>query len=175
MKKHLLLLLLGLVCVQLCISQDLSPSVISSDGGFESTSKISLEWTIGELAIDSRYSDRMMYTEGFHQPVLKVEIMNPEVFETSDFLSRKPKGLNISVRPNPVRSLLNIQIESDSDEEVNLILSTMDGRTVLKRMLDPTITSQELDVGAFPSGMYLLKFSTKNNTLIETYKISKIQ
>ena len=109
-------------------SQDSAPSVISPNGGIAADSHMILEWTIGEVAVQTLRSGDNVYTEGFHQPVLKVEIIEQEVIRPR-VASEDPgdKG-TIRVVPNPVSALLTVYFDFTETMEVNVQVNDVNGR-----------------------------------------------
>ena len=57
------------------IAQTLSPSVISSAGGYFNAANGSLSWTMGETVIQTLQSGSNMLTEGFQQPEVQVRTL----------------------------------------------------------------------------------------------------
>ena len=57
MRKNTLLLLLGICIAGFARSQQLTQSVIAPSGGISKAEGISLEWTLGETAIESLTSN----------------------------------------------------------------------------------------------------------------------
>ncbi|HSU51599.1 MAG TPA: hypothetical protein VLJ41_13435 [Segetibacter sp.] len=51
-------------------------SVIATAGDISKAGDISLEWTLGERAIESVSTSSSLYTQGFHQPLLEVQRIN---------------------------------------------------------------------------------------------------
>ncbi len=53
MRLKTLLIVLGLCMIFFVRAQELSPSVLSPAGEFDYSSTLSLDWTIGEIAIET--------------------------------------------------------------------------------------------------------------------------
>lgn len=146
-------------------AQSLTPSVISSAGNTNVTNGISLEWTLGETAIQSSEKNSEIYNEGFHQPIL-VEKLNDE---------NPNESYSISVAPNPVNSVLFINISSEEDTRLMLQLINMDGQVLYSEDASSFNYSNELDMSRYENGLYILKIYSKENKLNKAFKISKIQ
>ncbi len=54
------------------MAQQLSPSVLAASAGTISTQTMVLDWTLGELVVETATSPDRLYTQGFHQPLLQV-------------------------------------------------------------------------------------------------------
>jgi hypothetical protein len=171
MKKKLILPLIGLGMVYLCNAQSLSPSVISSSGTVNQNDKIQLEWTLGEIAIESHQTTNGLLTEGFHQPILRIEEMEPSGSSREEISTIS--DLDISIRPNPVNALLTVDIKSGLDQNGTITLTDLAGQRLQK--LETSLFAQQLewDFSPFPSGMYFLYFHTKEGKLLKTFKVIK--
>lgn len=174
MKKKLFLTVIGLGLMYLGTTQSLSPSVISSSGTVSQGQDIQLEWTLGEPAVQSLRTTRGLITEGFHQPMLKVEALQlPEHSQGTAISPAIRESLEITIAPNPVQSLLSITIRSDLDQQGTIYLSDLTGRQLQR--LDTSLYDQtmEWDFSQYPSGLYLLSFYTKDGTRLKTFKVTK--
>ncbi|MBL7769941.1 MAG: hypothetical protein JNK20_13240 [Flavipsychrobacter sp.] len=95
-----------LLCTsQLVNSQDLSTAIVNTGGGHFNNDKIVVEWSIGELVrIDTRQSENksLILTQGLLQPDLgrQLILVSDPAFAPGE----------IKILPNPVRSLLQVQI-----------------------------------------------------------------
>lgn len=171
MIKNLLLPLLGLGLAMMSTAQSLSPSVIASNGTVSQGNQIQLEWTLGELAIQSLQTTDGLLTEGFHQPNLLVEIL--DVPET-DLFPVLDETFNITVAPNPVQSTLYIQMEAESDHDGVIRLSDYSGQRLKRLETEFSNQTLEWDLSPYPSGIYLLSFYSKEGRLLKQYKVSKV-
>ena len=124
MRKNFILLLFGLGISSLAWSQQLSPSVIASNGGINRAAGISLEWTLGEPTIESLSTADRLYTQGFHQPVLLVRKLQPgpaAVVNSNAVAEVNPiAGYKVTIAPNPVKSILLVNIASLNNVHIQL-------------------------------------------------------
>ena len=142
----------------------LSPTVIATAGGVSKFSSIELEWTLGESFIGTASSPVRFYTVGFHQPSLIIQkiISENEIYSTQ-----------ISLYPNPVKSILTVQLRLDKYQKTKLILSDILGRPLQDRTVIAKIATLNLPVNNLIAGIYFLKiFDTKGNPM-GSYKIIK--
>lgn len=72
MKTLLGLFLIGMVTMTQ--AQSLSPTVVSSSGGYFTGAGTSLSWTLGEIATETFGNGNNILTQGFQQPVEGIEI-----------------------------------------------------------------------------------------------------
>lgn len=177
MRLRLLFIVLGLGVLTFTHAQNLSPSVISPSGDVSYGPSLSLEWTLGEIAINTIHAGNRIYTEGFHQPVLFVAILETPVdFLETEYTQNSAAGdIKITAHPNPVTAILKVTVESSDPAEILLHISDLSGKLVMSTEIDPTIITTELDLRFLPSGMYLLQFREENGKMIKAYKIAKIQ
>ena len=177
MRLRILFIVAGLSIIPLAQAQHLSPSVISPSGDVSYSTDFSLEWTLGEIAVNTIHATDHIYTEGFHQPVLSVRVVEaPFNYNTTEYAENIASGdLKITVVPNPVTSILHVTIISNDPSEILLQLSDLSGKTVISTEVDPMVNSTDLDVSFLPSGLYLLQFIDGEGKMIKTYKVAKIQ
>ena len=164
-RKFSFLLSLCIVTAGTIQAQSLTPNVIGSAGNMDKANGISLEWTLGETAIQASDKNYKMYNEGFHQPLLVEKIKDDNLNE----------AYAISVAPNPVNSILFISISSEENTKLVLQLLNIDGQVLYSEDANSFNYSKELDMSRYENGLYILKIYSKENRLNKAFKISKIQ
>jgi len=149
-------------------AQTLSPSVISPAGDIDHTDDISLEWTIGELAVATNYADGRMLTEGFHQPLLNVErIIPPGKDEHNDLV--------VTIAPNPVKYTLGVEIIDPQKRILELQLIDAQGRLVEHTKMDANTQNLEFDMSNYAAGFYVLRIiDPASQSLLDAFKVAKI-
>ncbi len=177
MRLRILFIVAGLSIITFAQAQQLSPSVISPSGDISYSTEFSLEWTLGEVAINTIHATHHIYTEGFHQPLLSVSIVEaPFNYNTTEYTENfASDDLKITVIPNPVTTILYVTVMSNDPSQILLQLSDLSGKTVMSTEIDPLMNSTDLDLSFLPSALYLLQFIDEEGKLIKTYKVSKIQ
>ncbi len=164
----IVLFLISSVYAQGLLCQVPGSWVIASAGDVGTTSDLHISWTLGEIAID-RFSTHDLYiTEGFHQPFSKVFPLQPEV----SVLRFIP---DIRVYPNPVTSLLTIDLPSESTTTIFLTVLQIDGTPVNHLQIPPGIRSIDLDLTDQSSGIYMLQFRHHTGERFAVYRIVKLQ
>jgi hypothetical protein len=166
MHKNILLLAF-IICISLFgfgQNQALSPSVISVAGREDKTSSISVEWSIGEPAIHLQEANEHIYSEGFHQPTIFIELIQ-KAPDASNF--------QITVAPNPVASILNVRIRSSVDSRVLLQLTDVAGKQISSETANSLSDSKDFDLSQLGSGLYLLNVISESGPIIQTFKVSK--
>jgi hypothetical protein len=156
MKTKLLLFIpvIGLAIFQVK-AQTLSPSVISSSGGFYTSESTLLSFTLAEMALVQTFiSPDNTLTQGFQQAEnLTVEI--PENLPASE---------SAIIYPNPTSGLFTLNYFSNSIEENSIRLYDLLGQEVLIKGISQSTgpSALTIDIRSFNQGTYLLEFVMKN-------------
>src|SRR5688572_8944591 len=168
MKKSILLFILALFSIEVS-SQRLSQTVIAPEGGSSTSGSITLEWTLGELAVESVATGNRLYTQGFHQPISVKIFYQPPVS-----LLPEP-GFEIIVAPNPVQSLLMIYSVSPMTKSLRFTLSDITGKQLWSRSNAAATSVNRIDMTGIVAGLYILNVHDASGRLLRTYKIMKAQ
>ena len=164
MKKHVLFFMLLLFFSFRLISQNLAPSILSTQGGFNESAGMNIEWTLGENFLETVTLGDKIFTQGFHQPYLKIkkhEKKNPIPL------------VNITIFPNPVYSILNIQLPKDFNTQFNINFFDINGHCLKTLNVLENNTTIQLDITYLATGVYLLNISDNFGNIIESHKIIK--
>jgi hypothetical protein len=123
-----------------------------------------LSWSLGEMAVGHWYAKdgAASITEGFQQPTIQVDLLKIR------------KDALISVAPNPVSDLLNITVLDAQDDNLKFTLVDQQGR-ILIRKRSLALWQNELDMSAYPVGIYFLQVHKGLRGDMQSYKIVKIQ
>ena len=133
--------------------------VIGTQGGSNSNSAGSLDYTIGEVVVTFGSDDSTHLTQGFHQPVF--EITNIVTIEIN---------FEVSIYPNPAVDQLNIQFK-ELHQGARFDLYDANGKLLFTRLItDPFMT---IPFSNYETGVYFLSFISKNNELLNTFKVQK--
>lgn len=155
-----------LLYCSLAQAQKLSPEVIPSAGGIAKASEIQLEWTLGENSIETVAGKKGKFTQGFHQPTLAVSKNAGFVTPVIDY------DLNVIVAPNPVQSVLSVQVLSGKEHVMQACLTDFTGKLLARKNLStPIETTFNLD--HFAAGVYFLMITNDKGLIIGNYKILK--
>jgi hypothetical protein len=149
-------------------SQQLSPSVISSSGGFYTNSVATLSFTTGELAAIETYANSTsVLTQGFQQP-----------WELGTYITEHPfKDFSFGIYPNPSDGQFYLLTESELDLRMTLTISDLIGKQLAPIQFEQgsKINIQPVDVSELPAGTYILSLSVKErNTSTENIFNHKI-
>jgi hypothetical protein len=158
MKRYIFILITSLFVLN-AVGQ--KQEVISSAGGYYTTTGITLSWTLGETIIPSYTAGGLILTHGF-QSVLRTVIVEENI-ETP---------VKVTVYPNPASDYLNISFAEPLDAEVNLMLIDGQGKLFKTQIIEATTSEVQLNFQDLPSGIYLLKLT--KGKLSNIYKVVKL-
>ena len=152
--KKLLLILLCLPMIG--FGQVTTPSVVSSSGDSYSNGNIIMDYTLGEIAIETYTNGSTILTQGFHQEILKITIQVED-------LSIKTK-----IYPNPTTDLLIIELEKNVIADI--LVYDINGKIVIKDKLRDE-KQKQLDFSFLTQGNYLLHINIADKQSV--YQINK--
>lgn len=152
-------LLMFLLSVSVCgvKAQTIEPEVIATAGDVFSDGTNTLEWTMGELSIESFDNGSNVLTQGFHQPYA----------EPSAVLER---SFDWKVYPNPSNGQNIYVVWSGSERPESLVLYNLSGKEVRRVNTPLGTTSIVLNFPDIEDGMYLLV--VQNEDYQETVRLS---
>jgi hypothetical protein len=131
----------------ICFSQALqAQSTISSTGNTLKSSDKILEYSVGQIAIETLQSSTNKITQGILQPSIKVSVFVNEKFEEKYWLK---------VFPNPGNGIINISTNYHLFQSFNI--TDIQGRLISDR---PFIDGK-IDISKFANGTYLVQLISK--------------
>ena len=139
------------------LGQVTSPSLISSSGDSYSNSTVNMDFSIGEVVIETHQNNEIL-TQGFHQGVLNIQTGVLEL----DFATK--------VYPNPTTNIVIVELEKDITGEI--LIYDINGKLMISDKLDNERIKQ-FDFSKFSQGNYLLHINIKDK--LDIYKIQKIK
>lgn len=131
--------------------------VVSTQGSSYSNASGAIDFTIGEVIINTGTSGTASLTQGFHQT-------NWKFLGLTDFAP----NYDVTIFPNPTSEFLTIQ--TNSYENVQYSLFDAQGKIVLEGNL--TNSQTQLKVNQLANGNYTLSLS-KEKLLLKTMKLVK--
>ena len=148
LKKYLFILFFITGGAITAVAQSLTPTVLSSSGGFESSGGTSLSWTTGEVMIQTFSEGSAMLTQGFHQGNITVSTAVDEMSKSA---------MDVQIYPNPVSERLNVEFKNMVDQTVQVRLVDLTGKTILTREFSNPSNTQRLNLNPVNSGTYMLE------------------
>ena len=168
MRKALFLSLSLCVLTAAIPAQGQPFSVLSPGGATWKGAEISLDWTLGEPAIQTLSTPTGQLAEGFHQPILSLEKVPEKAPEI------RPGQFQAFVSPNPARSFLSIRIESSLEGNAVIGLLDFQGRPLKRATTSLYQRCLEWDINTLPAAVYNLSFRTQEGELLQTVKVVKM-
>ena len=155
------------------LPQSLSPSVISTSGGFRGE-KSTLSWTAGETVIHTLSADSLWLTQGFQQSRLEVIPVDTGSTNTPDDTSTLASGStsqpHLTVYPNPVDEHLILEVNTNRlPGKINIYLYNATGTSVYNQSI--ALPTSQIDLQDYPPGIYFLHVLLDNRKRV--YKIIK--
>jgi hypothetical protein len=151
-------------------AQSLSRSVFASQGGDGRVEGADISWTLGESFVYTSYTDRMIVTEGFHQPLLPISGIQSE-----ESMRDKTSALFSSVvYPNPFRQRTTVQLNQASREDLKLVVFDLKGQIVMQRIIPAGSHVAEVEASNLPAATYYLKIQFEGKTKGLIHEIVKI-
>jgi len=160
MQRFYLLLFYLLAPVALLYAQSVSPEVLSTAGASGSTSDATISWTLGQTAVQTLTTDDAILTQGFHQPLIRVQ--RYDKIQTDD--------LSFKVYPNPTSEFLRIEMPT---YEGYRQLTLLDSESRDLRTATVESESIEFSVADLPAGIYYLRIGS-DEQIFATYEIIKL-
>ena len=82
-------------------------------------------------------------------------------------------GLQFSIAPNPVSSLLLIRLDSQREGAGGLALWDARGQRLKKATINLSLAELAWDLSSYASGIYTVTLRDEKGVLLRTFKISK--
>lgn len=174
MRRIMLLIYCCIGIWGIAVSQDAYRTVIASDGGTAIAPTMVLDWTLGEPVVESAVSVNCLYTQGFQQAWLDVPEVHPVDNVIKPRTSNTPVAIDVAVRPNPVRSVLTVDLSNVAEQDLDIMLTDLTGVLVLKAYIAAGTSAIDVDVSSLISGMYILTVYGNEQEPLGIFKVSRI-
>jgi len=154
--KKLLFILLCLPFIGFGQAPILTPSVVSSSGDSYSNGNIIMDYTLGEIVVETHTNSTTILTQGFHQGILKVNTSVENI------------DIKTKVYPNPTTNFLIIELEKNVNADI--LVYDINGKLVIKDRLNNE-QQKQLDFSFLKQGNYLLHINIADKQSV--YQINK--
>lgn len=157
------LLIVGMFLLPyICFSQTHTPNVtVSSGGDFKLIGYAQISWTLGDFQTETYSKNELILTQGFLQSNLYVE--DPVSFEEID-------DVEIKVFPNPVKDILNIQINTEGNQKILWELINQNG-SVIETSKQYNSKNSKINFTSYKSGIYFVRTFSKNGGYLKVFKV----
>lgn len=153
----------------LVMSQSAEQSVVSTGGNFNSSSNLSLSYTIGEPVIQTFDSPDIILTQGFQQPIK---------ITTTDIEEQEESTIGITAYPNPTTSRLVLELNTEQKRDVRLDVYDVSGKKQAISSGSMTVkgnTTRELNFSKLSPASYFIRVTTEDGKELQTIKVQKIK
>ena len=149
-----LLLLFSAGISHQAIAQQINPSVVCSGGETFTTSSLSLEFTIGEIATESLTSSGLQLTQGFIQG-------NDQNIGIEEQMINKD---DLKIYPNPTSNRIYLFYNSKETNAVKLWVNDLQGKQIFS--LDFEASPMPLQLDKLNPGFYTVSVLFDNHQII---------
>lgn len=164
MKKALLgALLLALASV--IHAQSIERSVIAGGGTVDNHPAFTLEWTLGEAAVQTYDTPRGRLSEGFHQPKISIRPVFP--------IPEEPVVQPVAVFPNPTATSIRIRAQLDERQSSTTLVFDANGRLLPLSFSALGAIDREVNLEAYPAGVYRLLIREPEGRILHVSQIIK--
>ena len=150
------LVLMGIVSIFTIKAQTLSPTVISSSGGFYTSSNAMLSFTVAEMTMVQTFTTSgNILTQGFQQPE-DYTIGIPEV-PISD--------ASVLIYPTPTNGSFTLSYLNNDNSETTINIYNLVGQIVLTKTASQVngLNTVNFDISSFSQGIYMLGLTLTNS------------
>jgi len=133
-----------------------TPSVVSSSGDSYSNGGVIMDYTLGEIVVETHINSTTILTQGFHQGILKVST-NVENID-----------IKTKIYPNPTTNFIIIELEKNVNADI--LVYDINGKIVIKDRLNNE-QQKQLDFSFLNQGNYLLHINIADKKSV--YQINK--
>lgn len=157
LKRILAVVIYGALAVSLTGN---AQEVITPSAGYFEASSMSLNWTIGEIAVETYINDNIILTQGFNQANIVITSATEELLT----------DISITVYPNPVKDIFTVKVETDHINQLRAEVYDLSGIKLISENIYQGNT--RIDIGNLPASEYILKIYD-NKQVIKTLKFVK--
>jgi hypothetical protein len=156
-----ILILVNLLFVALFADgQSLTLQLLSSSGEHFTNSFYQLEWTMGELDIDTHSNLQNILSEGFNQGQYSITAVDQA--GSADF--------EIKAFPNPVNDFIQLTIKGLDLQNLEFQITNQSGFVIEKTKITNPKTG--ISFGLYPYGSYIISV-LRNDLLIQSFVVIK--
>ena len=134
-----------------------SQELLTTAGDVFSNASIQMEWSAGEMIIETLTNEEIYLTQGFHQPVTVNDI------KVND---------HIRVYPNPFDLDLIIEFQELESENMYAQLCDISGKIIC--IFYNLVLYNDIPTADIPDGIYLLRIFDSHSNLLKTVKLIKL-
>lgn len=161
MKSKYSLLTLFLSLSFFCRSQSVTPYVVASSGDFFANSSGQIQWTLGEMMVETYQNTNNIISQGFHQP-----------FNSTTGIAAISVNPAISAYPNPANQSVFISMKNPP-AKYTISLLDVTGKLLQSEEITTAEKLHELSIGNYSNGMYFVKIQSEYINYNQSIRIIK--
>jgi len=138
-------------------------SLINTSGNSVKTEKVQLQWSIGEVAIESLIGNSVILTQGVHQ--VWMDLVSVQTFSKDDF--------TVKAYPNPVRRELQIELQGNKPANMELRLYGVAGKLVYTKKISMLEEQLAISFSRYDAGIYHLILLNSSGEKLKNLKLIK--
>jgi Secretion system C-terminal sorting domain len=162
--KKTLITALFVFAAMLTQAQTVARSVIGSCGESFVNANGSIQWTIGETAVETYSSSSNFVTQGFQQPDA-----NPTG------ITEQHATIDLDLFPNPATDHVTLQFGADASGEYVVEVFNALGQQLSSQAINVTSGSRsDISVSTLADGIYFVSVRKVNSNASTSFKINKI-
>lgn len=148
-------------------SQSISNQVVSTSGSSGSGGGLFVDFTVGEIVVQSLSSSNYIVTQGFHQTYIEnVSVDNQPGLQ-----------VKIELYPNPTADEVTVQLSGEELPDMLASLYDATGRMLMSRLLfegNQQSATLKVDVRSLAAGTYYIQLQNDKQQPVKTLKVQKI-
>ena len=144
------------------MAQQGEPEVISSAGEVYRNGTMELDWTLGEVMVQTFEKDEVMITQGYHQPYLTL----------TSSRGLQPGFADIKVFPNPVDQEFTVSVQLQKHAYIDLRLFSVLGQELWRRSSNTDSWHELISSINWTPGQYFLTVSV-DGSITRTISLQK--
>ena len=163
-------------------AQELSQTVIASQGSYDRADDIALEWTLGEVIAATTSTRSVLFTQGFNQPfvnetttIVDASNGNTGTGSNTNGANTNQELISVSALPNPFENELTLVVNGNVENTVDVNLYNTNGVVVKKATVNANENQVTLDVADLPAAIYFLYATDQSGRVSETISVFKFK
>lgn len=141
-------------------SQSVMPDVVAASGDFYSNSSGQVQWTLGEVMVETYSNSGYNVTQGFHQSFITGTGISS--FGTS----------SLNIYPNPTSQSISVTFNRSGGTYL-VSLTDITGKILQSEEFSNADNILEFDLENYSNGIYILKVSGVKENFNQCYRIIK--
>ena len=163
--KKLIVFLIGFGIIPLVYSQEKDLMIISSTGSSYQSTDLTLDWSLGEVIIQTLEDPSVILSQGFHQPSYNLVSTKPIPEEIGSLI----------VYPNPFYEKISLKMSYSKSEKGIIELYDLNGKKIWEKPFQGTEVVEKYATGSLVPGSYLLTVILSDYSSSHAYQLLKTQ